>query len=163
MTAADPSLQQDCGTAGDIQTGDAAQALPTEAPARSDGSNTPSAGTNAAVSSVKGASSESSSNLSSEPVTCQGSGLVFNNTYGSGVSVAFQNEIVAAENYLQSIFSNACTVNCTFDLQTLDHKYSGENIPSFVNVTYSQFVAALGSHAINGARSGCGGLTRKSP
>jgi hypothetical protein len=80
-------------------------------------------------------------------VTSQASGLVFNNTYGSGVSAAFQNEIVAAENYLQSIFTNACTVNCTFDLQTLDQKYSGENTPSYVDVTYSQFVAALASHA----------------
>ena len=127
VTATGTSVQQDCGTAGDIQTGDAAAALPTEAPAPSDRSNTPSAGTTAAVSAVKGASSGSPSSLSNETVSYQGSGLVFNNTYGSGVSVTFQNKIVAAESYLQSIFTNACTVNCTFDLQALDPKYSGEN------------------------------------
>ena len=99
VTATGTSVQQDCGTAGDIQTGDAEPALPTEAPARGDRSNTPSAGTTAAVSAVKGASSGSPSSLSNETVSYQGSGLVFNNTYGSGVSAVFRNEIVAAENY----------------------------------------------------------------
>jgi hypothetical protein len=141
------SLRQDCDAAGVIQTEDAACARPTEASARSDQSNTLFDDTTA-LAAAKGVSSGSSSSPSSETVTRQGSGFVFNNTYGSGVSVTFCNEIVAAENYLQSIFSNACTVNCTFDVQTLDPEYGGENFPSYVDVSYSEFVAALASHAI---------------
>src|ERR1051325_11866032 len=37
-----------------------------------------------------------------ETITLVGSGLVFNNTYGAGVTATFRNEIVAAENYRQS-------------------------------------------------------------
>ena len=85
-----------------------------------DGSNTPSGDTTVVVAAKTGASSGVLSTLSSETVTYQGSGLVFNNTYGSNVSVTFRNEIVAAENYLQSLFSNTCTVNCSFDLQSLN-------------------------------------------
>ena len=81
-----------------------------------DGSNTSSGDSTVVVPAKTDASSGVLSALSSETVTYQGSGLVFNNTYGSNVSVTFRNEIVAAENYLQSLFSNACTVNCSFDL-----------------------------------------------
>ena len=80
-----------------------------------DGSNTPSGDTTVVVAAKTGASSGVLSTLSSETVTYQGSGLVFNNTYGSNVSVTFRNEIVAA-----SLFSNTCTVNCSFDLQSLN-------------------------------------------
>src|SRR6516225_2781047 len=62
-----------------------------------------------------------------ETVTRAGSGLVFNNSYGAGVTATFRNEIVAAENYLQSQFTNSCTINCSFDLQNLGQGISGEN------------------------------------
>ena len=84
-----------------------------------------------------------------ETVTFAGSGLVFNNTYGSGVSSTFRNEIVAAEQYLESQFTNSCTVNCNFDLQALNHSFSAENFFNPVHVTYSQFVNALAAHAGN--------------
>jgi len=85
--------------------------------------------------------------LSPETVTDQGSGLVFNNTYGPGVSTAFRNEIIAAENYLQSQFGNACTVSCNFDLQSINRNYSGENSFNPIYVSYSTFVNALQQHA----------------
>ncbi len=84
---------------------------------------------------------------SPETVTYAGSGLVFVNTYGSGVTTTFRNEIVAAENYFQSHFTNACTINCSFDLQSLNHAYSGENSFSPITVSYSSFVTALRNHA----------------
>jgi autotransporter passenger strand-loop-strand repeat protein len=80
-------------------------------------------------------------------VAFAGSGLVFNNTYGSGVSTVFKSEIVAAENYLQSQFGNSCTVNCSFDLQNLNPNFSGENFFNPVVVSYSSFVNALKQHA----------------
>jgi hypothetical protein len=82
-----------------------------------------------------------------QTVTFQGSGLVFNNTFGSGATQAFINDVDAAENYLQSLFGNACTVNCSFDVQSLNPNFSGENSFDPVNVSYSQFVNALKSHA----------------
>jgi hypothetical protein len=80
-------------------------------------------------------------------VTHQGSGFVFNNTFGSGATTAFENDVVAAESYLQSQFGNACTVNCTFDVQQLDPSFSGQNNFSPIHVTYSAFVSALTQHA----------------
>jgi hypothetical protein len=72
---------------------------------------------------------------------------VFNNTYGSGVSTTFRNEIVAAENFFQSHFTNSCTINCSFDLQSLSPGVSGQNSFNAVSVSYSTFVNALASHA----------------
>ena len=57
---------------------------------------------------------EASGTGSSQIVTYSGSGFVFDNTFGTGVTATFQTEIVAAENYLQSLFGNAVTVNTTF-------------------------------------------------
>jgi len=73
--------------------------------------------------------------------------LVFVNTYGSGVSATFRNEIVAAENYLQSHFHNACTLNCSFDLQSINPSFSGENFFTPVTVSYASLRSALQSHA----------------
>jgi hypothetical protein len=75
--------------------------------------------------------------LASETITYAGSGLVFVNTYGSGVSTTFRNEIVAAENYFQSHFTNSCTIRCSFDLQSLSAGVSGENSFYAVAVSYS--------------------------
>ena len=83
----------------------------------------------------------------SETITHAGSGLVFNNAYGSGVSTTFRNEIVAAENYLQTQFTNSTTINVNFDLQSLNPAYSGENSFNPILVSYSTFVNALASHA----------------
>lgn len=82
-----------------------------------------------------------------QTVTSSGSGLVFNNTFGSGATAAFINEVDAAETYLQSLFGNSCTVNCSFDVQSLNPNFSGENSFDPVSATYSQFVSALRSHA----------------
>jgi hypothetical protein len=89
----------------------------------------------------------SSGSPSTETVTYQGSGLVFNNTFGSGVSAAFQSDVIAAENYFQSHFTNACTVNCYFDLQSINPNYSGENFFSPVTVSYASLRSALQAHA----------------
>ncbi len=99
------------------------------------------AGSAATVSSV------SSSSSSSQTVTLAGSGLVFNNTFGSGASATFISEVDAAENYLQSQFGNACVVNCNFNIQSLNPNYSGENSFDPIVVSYSTFVNALKSHA----------------
>jgi hypothetical protein len=85
--------------------------------------------------------------MSPETVTHQGSGLIFNNTFGSGASATFRNEVVAAENYLQGLFPNACTVNCNFDVQSINPAFSGENFFSPITVSYSAFVNALKQHA----------------
>jgi hypothetical protein len=96
-----------------------------------------------------GSTGSSSSNYANttETITYTGSGLVFVNTYGSGVTTAFRNEIVAAENYFESHFTNSCTITCSFDLQSLNPAYSGENSFYATAGSYSTFVNALSSHA----------------
>jgi hypothetical protein len=82
------------------------------------------------------------------PVTVPGSNFVFNNTWGAGVTAAFQSAVISAEQYLERLFPNACTVNCTFNLQNLNNpNASAENSFSPIHVTYSNFVTALQQHA----------------
>ncbi|MCP1845518.1 hypothetical protein ACVIHI_009016 [Bradyrhizobium sp. USDA 4524] len=83
----------------------------------------------------------------SQTVSFQGSGLVFVNTWGSGASAQFENIVIGAEQYLSQLFPNACTVHCTFDLQSLNPAYSGENFYNRVHVSYASFVSALQQHA----------------
>jgi hypothetical protein len=82
-----------------------------------------------------------------QTVTYAGSGLVFVNDYGAGVTATFQNEIVAAENFYQSHYTNAVTLTCSFNVASLNPAYSGENSFSPVGVSYSQLRSALASHA----------------
>src|SRR5262249_18324180 len=82
-----------------------------------------------------------------DTVTHAGSGLVFVNTYGAGVSTAFHNAIVAAETYLETHITNAITIHANFDLQALNHAFSGQNSFGGVGATYQQIVSALQAHA----------------
>ena len=94
------------------------------------------------------ANGSTTASTTTQTVSFSGSGLVFNNTFGSGATSAFINEVDAAENYLQSLFGNSCTVNCTFDVQNLNNtQISGENSFTPINVSYSTFVNALKAHA----------------
>ena len=56
---------------------------------------------------------------SSETITYAGSGLVFVNTYGSGVNDAYRSAIIQAENAFQSHFTNSVTLRLTFDEQLI--------------------------------------------
>jgi hypothetical protein len=81
-------------------------------------------------------------------ITHAGSGLAFVNTYGSGVTAAFQNVIVAAETYLESHFTNPITIYANFDLQNLNNaNISGENSFSVTFVSYATLVNALQNNA----------------
>src|SRR5262245_44536719 len=86
-----------------------------------------------------------------DTVTTPGSGLVFVNTYGAGVTTAFHNAIVQAETYLEQHFTNSVTINANFDLQALNHAFSGQNSFGGVFVSYSQLVSALQAHATSPA------------
>jgi hypothetical protein len=91
-----------------------------------------------------------------ETIKSANSGIVFVNTYGSGVTWAFHDAIVKAENDLQSHFSNSVTLNMSFDLQNIDDKnadgswkFSGKNFygDSIVHVNYADLKNALTTHA----------------
>ncbi|TYL85903.1 FG-GAP-like repeat-containing protein [Bradyrhizobium cytisi] len=92
-------------------------------------------------------SSEAGSSENTETMSFQGSGLVFVNTWGAGASTQFKNIVISAEQYLSQLFPNACTVNCTFDLQSLNPAYSGENFFNPVHVSYASFASAIQQHA----------------
>ena len=84
--------------------------------------------------------------LATESVTLAGSGLVFINYYGAGVTDAYRGAVITAENYLQSHFTNATTVGMDFEFTPLGQNFSAENNFSSIRVGYSQFTAALAAH-----------------
>jgi hypothetical protein len=85
--------------------------------------------------------------IAAETVALPGSGLVFENTYGAGVTDVYRAAILTAEHTFQSQFSNAVTVSMNFDLQPLGAGFSAQNQYALTGVTYANFVAALTSHA----------------
>jgi Ca2+-binding RTX toxin-like protein len=85
--------------------------------------------------------------LDTESVTQPGSGLVFVNYYGAGVTDAYRSAIVAAENFLESHFTNSVTVGVSFDMQSLGSTFSAQNSFSTVAVSYASLSAALSAHA----------------
>ncbi len=85
--------------------------------------------------------------LPTESVTLAGSGLVFQNYYGAGVTEAFRAAILNAEHDLQSHFTNAVNVVMSFDLSPLAPGFSAKNDYNLVHVSYATFVNALKAHA----------------
>jgi hypothetical protein len=80
-------------------------------------------------------------------VSTPGSGLVFNNTWGSitpaGDATEFENCVVAAEKQLQSVFTNNVTLNITFNLGPTpnnDHDFSQT---SSINYSYATLKVAM--------------------
>ena len=83
-----------------------------------------------------------------ETINLAGSGLVFVNTLGSNVTAAYHSAIIAAENFFQSHFTNAVTLNMSFDLQALPLAFSGQNFFNPVaNFSYAALSTALRQHA----------------
>lgn len=82
-------------------------------------------------------------------VVTSGSGLVFNNTFASDVSAAYQLAVFTAEKFYQSQFINPVTINLTFG--TLSLGSSGpvaQNVPSGPIASYTTLSSALASHAM---------------
>jgi len=84
--------------------------------------------------------------LATESVTLAGSGLVFINYYGAGVTDAYRGAVITAENFLQSHFTNATTVGMDFEFTALGPNFSAQNNFSSITVGYSQLVGALAAH-----------------
>lgn len=84
---------------------------------------------------------------STDTVSLVGSGLIFQNTFLSGVTPAFRAAVTAAENFFQTHFTNAVTLSCSFDLQSIDPRFAGLNTYDPINVSYDALTTALGSHA----------------
>ncbi len=82
-----------------------------------------------------------------ESVTLPGSGLVFINYYDASVTAPYRSAIIAAENFLQSHFTNSVTVNIQFGFQSLGQNFTAQNNFDTVNVNYGQLVNALATHA----------------
>jgi Ca2+-binding RTX toxin-like protein len=85
--------------------------------------------------------------LPTESVTLSGSGLVFVNYYGAGVSDAYRSAILTAENALQSQFTDSTTVGIRFELRDLGADFSAKNGFAAMPVSYAQLVEALRAHA----------------
>jgi hypothetical protein len=84
---------------------------------------------------------------STNTVSLAGSGLIFQNTFLSGVTPAFMAAVTAAEHFFQAHFTNSVTLNCSFDLQSLSPSFAGSNTYDPVNVSYAALKAALELHA----------------
>jgi hypothetical protein len=76
-------------------------------------------------------------------------GITFINTYDGTVSQAYINDIIAAENILAGTFTNTITIKLSFTAEADGTNTFGatNHIPSFYDVSYSQLVSALKSHA----------------
>jgi hypothetical protein len=85
--------------------------------------------------------------LPTESVSLAGSGLVFQNYYGAGVTDAFRTAIITAEHDLESHITDHVTVLMSFDMQALNPAFSAENNYNLVHVSYATYVAALKAHA----------------
>jgi len=81
-----------------------------------------------------------------ETVALNGSGLVFNNSYGTNVSAAYRTAVIAAENFFQSHFTNAVTLNMSFDFLPLSG-FTATNNWFSQTVGYTSLVTALRAHA----------------
>ena len=102
--------------------------------------------------------------LEAESVTQLGSGLVFNNTYGAGVTDAYRAAIVTAETNLASQFTNQVSVSLHFDTQSLGPDFSAQNSYALVGVSYADFTAALAGHATTADdRAAVAGLPQNDP
>ena len=85
---------------------------------------------------------------SPETIRLSGSNLVFVNTYTSSVSDAYRTAIVAAENELQSHFSNNVTISVNFGFANLSSALAQNSFGnSLAHVSYSTLANALRSHA----------------
>jgi len=78
-------------------------------------------------------------------VSTPGSGLVFVNTYTANCTSQYISCIVAAEQTLESLWTNSVTFNITFDEQAAGNNgdLAYNNWPSHVTVSYAQLKSAL--------------------
>src|SRR6266705_3170043 len=71
--------------------------------------------------------------------------LVFHNTYDSSVTAAYQTAILAAEDYFESHFTNAVTINLRFSMKT--GNFVASNSPSLDNISLNDLLLALANPA----------------
>ncbi|MCK1711156.1 MULTISPECIES: NF038122 family metalloprotease [unclassified Bradyrhizobium] len=90
---------------------------------------------------------------SGERVTYHGSGLVFYNKYDATVTPAYHNAIIAAENFFQSHFTDAVTINLHFATEPGNSDgtdFVAKNVPTgypVSNTGYEQLKEHLGAAA----------------
>jgi hypothetical protein len=82
-----------------------------------------------------------------ETVTLAGSGLVFVNTYGAGVTDPFHTAIIYAEHELQSNFTNSVTIRVSFDFGDAHGFLAYNSFFNTVRPDYATLKNALSSHA----------------
>ena len=83
--------------------------------------------------------------MANQTVSTPSSELVFNNTYTANCSQQYINDIVAAEKACESLWTNAVTVNITFDEQAKGNNgfLASNSWASWVQVSYAQLNSAL--------------------
>jgi hypothetical protein len=75
------------------------------------------------------------------------SGIIFDNTYGSGVTPEYRSAIVVAENFFQSHFINSVTLSMSFSLGPTMNGAIAQNYYSAIPVSYVNLETALRLHA----------------
>ena len=102
---------------------------------------------NYAVTDPAGLSAQGSATLAI--AAAGGGGIVFNNTFGAGVSAAYKSCVLAAEAQISSLWTNPVTLNLEFDAvaQGTNGFLATNSWPAFVDVTYAQLKSVLASHA----------------
>ncbi|MDB5446820.1 MAG: endo,3,4-beta glycanase [Phenylobacterium sp.] len=85
--------------------------------------------------------------LAPESITQPGSGLVFINDYGDGVSDLYRSAVIDAERQLEQAVTTPVTISVEFDLQSLGDKFAAQNSYATLTVGYATLATALRAHA----------------
>jgi hypothetical protein len=102
---------------------------------------------NYTVTDPSGASATGNANLAIAAATT--GGIVFNNTFGPGVSAAYQSCVLSAEAQISSLWTSPITLNLEFEASAQGQNgcLASNSWPAFIDVSYSQLKSALMSHA----------------
>jgi Calx-beta domain/FG-GAP-like repeat len=87
--------------------------------------------------------------IAPDVVSVTGSSIVFHNTYGSGVTTAYHQAVIDAEQFIESHLTAGSTVDlyASFDFASLGPSFSGQNNFSLYNESYASWRAQLAARS----------------
>ena len=82
-----------------------------------------------------------------ETITFAGSGMTFVNSYDASVTTAYRSAIITAENFYQSHYSNAVTINESYTTANLGAGAVAQNSFFYQNVSFATLKSVLSANA----------------
>ncbi|MEA2819808.1 MAG: serralysin [Bradyrhizobium sp.] len=87
--------------------------------------------------------------IAPDVVSVTGSSIVFHNTYGAGVTTAYHQAVIDAEQFMESHLTAGSTVDlyASFDFASLGPNFSGQNNFTLYNESYASWRAQLAARS----------------